>query len=61
MTHTESAYKPGIAKLATKLTPAALGLGMIEGLPAEVQAFRMICAAQKLLDMANVISPEVRS
>ena len=49
--------KPKAPLLSTKLTPSALGLVMIDGLPPHEQAARLTLAAIRLFK----ISHEVRS
>ena len=48
---TQAAYgiKPSVARLATKITPIALGLGMIEGLPPEEQSKRLARLAHEVV------------
>lgn len=47
--------KPSVARLATKITPIALGLGMIEGLPAAEQSKRLAKAATSLIKLSQEV------
>lgn len=51
---------PKTVKLATKLTPTALGLNLIEGLPPLDQYIRLMAASKILIDLASRIELPAR-